>query len=237
MPLKAVGFDYFGTLVDAKANINDCFSSMFRHLETCGIKLDYDDFLDSYQTSVRRYRKIRNQELREVNNCVWLSDTLKNMGYEKEKSDPVIVSTVKIYFNAWNLSIFPDVPNVLERISQKYKTALVSNFTDTSFLNKSLQDFGIKKYLDIVITSDLIGWRKPHHKIFEFFLDYMMVQPEEAVFIGDNLEADVKGSKEAGIIAVLLKRKDSLDKDDQIKPDYTISSLTELETLLENKIS
>jgi putative hydrolase of the HAD superfamily len=237
MPLKVVGFDYFGTLVDAKANINDCFYSMFKHLETCGISLDYNDFLDSYQTSVRRYRKIRNQELREVNNCIWLRDTLKNMGYQKEKSDPVIVSTVKTYFNAWNLTIFPDVSNVLERISQKYKTALVSNFTDTSFLKKTLYDFGIKKYLDTVITSDQIGWRKPHQKIFEFFLNHMMVQPEEAVFIGDNLEADVKGSKEAGIISVLLKRKDTLHKNNHIKPDYTISSLTELEALLENKFS
>jgi putative hydrolase of the HAD superfamily len=237
MPLKVIGFDYFGTLVDAKANINDCFQSMFKHLETCGISLDYNDFLDSYQTSVRRYRKIRNQELREVNNCIWLSDTLKNMGYQKEKSDQVIVATVKTYFNAWNLTIFPDVQKALERISQKYKTALVSNFTDTSFLKKTLYDFGIKKYLDTVITSDQIGWRKPHHKIFEFFLNHMMVQPEEAVFIGDNLEADVKGSKEAGIISVLLKRNDTLYKNSHIKPDYTISSLTEFEALLENKIS
>ena len=82
MNIKAVGFDLFGTLVEAKADVNDCISSMCLHLEGSGFSFEKEDFLESYRTTVRGYREIRNEGHREVNNCVWLCDTLNKMGYD-----------------------------------------------------------------------------------------------------------------------------------------------------------
>jgi hypothetical protein len=36
MPIKAIGFDFFGTLVEAEAKVNDCISSMCNHLHNLG---------------------------------------------------------------------------------------------------------------------------------------------------------------------------------------------------------
>ena len=72
IPVKAVGFDFFGTLVEAEADVNECISSMCSHLDDCGFCFDDGDFLESYRATVRGYRTIRNEDLREVNNRIWL---------------------------------------------------------------------------------------------------------------------------------------------------------------------
>ena len=233
MSVTAVGFDFFGTLVDAKADVNDCISSMCSHLHRCGFGFNDNDFLESYRATVRGYRTKRNEGLREVNNRIWLHDTLKRMGYDVKATDPVLFSTVERYFGMWQLSVFPDVYEVLERIRQEYRIGLVSNFTDSGFLLRSLRKFGIDDYFETIVVSDTIGWRKPHPRIFQNFLDSMNIEAKEAVYVGDNPEADIKGAQNTGITAVLINRQgDEGRKQGDIIPDYTISSLMELEELL-----
>lgn len=238
MSVEAVGFDFFGTLVDAKADVNDCISSMSSHLHSCGFGFNNNDFLESYRATVQEYRTKRNDGLREVNNRTWVHDTLKKMGYDIKETDPVLFSTVERYFDIWQLSIFPEVYEALERISQGYRIGLVSNFTDSGFLLRSLKQFGIENYFETIVVSDTIGWRKPHPRIFQNFLDSMNVEAEEAVYVGDNPEADIKGAQNAGIIAVLISRQgDEGRKLSSIFPDYTINSLIELEELLSTVIN
>jgi putative hydrolase of the HAD superfamily len=234
MPVKAVGFDFFGTLVDAKADVNECISSMCRNLNIHGFSFDDDDFLESYRATVRGYREIRYEDHREVNNCVWLCDTLSGMGYNVEATDPAIVSTVERYFAMWQLSMYPEVPQALETISQRYVTGLVSNFTDSGFLYRTLRKFGLEGYFNSVVVSDAVGWRKPHPMIFEHFLDSLHVEAEATVYVGDDPEADVRGAMDAGLTAVLIRRLGDEGKkpDGDTVPDYTVNSLLELEELL-----
>jgi len=238
MPVTAVGFDFLGTLVDAKADVNECISSMCSHLHSCGFGFNDNDFLESYRATVRKYRTKRNEDLREVNNHIWLHDTLKKMGFDVKATDHVLFSTVEIYFSMWQLSVFPDVYKALETISQGYRIGLVSNFTDSGFLQSSLRKFGIDDYLETIVVSDTIGWRKPHPKIFQSFLDSMNVEAKDAVYVGDNPEADIKGAQNAGITAVLISRQGGEGrKPRDIIPDYTINSLMELEELLSTLIN
>jgi HAD superfamily hydrolase (TIGR01509 family) len=233
MVVKAVGFDFFGTLVEAKAEVNDCLSSMCRSLECHGLRLSKVDFLKSYRTTVRGYREMRNKGFREVNNCVWLCDTLDRLGFNVEVTDPVIVSTVKQYFDVWETSIYPDVHETLERISSEYKTSLVSNFTDSSFLYRTLKKFDLETYFDSIVVSETVGWRKPHPRIFMRFLDSLHVEPEETVYIGDDLHADIRGARDMNIIAVLILRNgDKEIEKGGPQPDYMVNSLLELEKIL-----
>jgi putative hydrolase of the HAD superfamily len=131
--------------------------------------------------------------------------------------------------------LYPDVFEALDRISQVFQTGLISNFTNSAFLQRSLRKFGIISFLDYIIISDTIGWRKPHPKIFETFLDSLNVKADETVYVGDDLEADIKGAKDSGILAVFINRKkvkmEELEGD--YKPDIIVNSLMELEKILE----
>ncbi|MBM3292496.1 HAD family hydrolase [Candidatus Bathyarchaeota archaeon] len=233
MTIKAIGFDYFGTLVEAKAEGSICIDSMCDCLKSQGYNFSKTDFITHYQTATKLHRTTRNIELREISNSIWISDTLNMMGYNTKPDDTQILSVVESYFNPWKLELIKDADKLLELLSKKYTLTLISNFTDSNFLNKTLSLLNINKYFKHVIVSDAFGWRKPHPNIFKQFLKLTAATPDEAIFVGDDLLADIKGAKELGIKTVHFSPQDFNKKNDgAIISDYTIHSLIELPQLL-----
>lgn len=231
--VKAIGFDYFGTLVEAEAEVTDCIISMCSHLHELGYSFPDEAFLNTYRNVVRQKRSTRYEEYRELNNSVWVSDTLNSMGFDTDSDHPEILSTVEKYFAEWRLTLYPDVIPVIKRLRGDLKIGLVSNFTDSNFLNKTLRNFDIEDFFDSVTISDNCGWRKPHPNIFQEFLKSLDARFCETVFVGDDPVSDVKGANHMGITTVLIKRtgKDPENKQ-EIAPDFIVNSLTELQKLL-----
>jgi HAD superfamily hydrolase (TIGR01549 family) len=197
-----------------------------------------DDFKDNYKVVVTKYRERRYNAHREVNNRLWVMDTLNRMGIEPETYSSHVDSAVEKYFSTWRLSFVPHAPSVLKRLSESFKISLISNFTSGTFLRRSLKDLGIEENFENIIVSDEVGWRKPHPNIFRRFLKLSKVKATEAVFIGDELETDIKGAKEVGIKAVLLARNQYSSNDMERKdvfPDHTVKSLIEFERLILTK--
>ena len=54
---------------------------------------------------------------------------------------------------------------------------------------------------------------------------------DETVFVGDTLDADIEGAKGAGMRAIYIQRR--VEKTENVKPDVTIMSLSELSRTLE----
>jgi len=71
---------------------------------------------------------------------------------------------------------------------------------------------------------------KPSREFFHLACEDMGVSPNECIMIGDDIEGDIKGAKDAGIKAVLVKTGKFSPKDLQrgIKPDAIIESIAEL---------
>ncbi|MCK9485515.1 MAG: HAD family hydrolase [Dehalococcoidia bacterium] len=68
-----------------------------------------------------------------------------------------------------------------------------------------LADYQLDTYFDALICSDRVGYRKPHPRIFEVALEAFGIAPEQAVHVGDNLEADVHGARQVGILPVWMR--------------------------------
>jgi len=67
---------------------------------------------------------------------------------------------------------------------------------------------GLDLYIEAVLTSARIGYRKPHPRIFEAALALIPgIAPGEVLFVGDSATADVEGPRAAGMRAVLLRRE------------------------------
>lgn len=240
MTIKAVGFDFFGTLVDAEADWEDCVRSMCGQLRDCGYELSDDDFISCYLEVAAEHRKKRRKALIEVSNYVWVADALRRMNFEAEPSSPYVVSAVERYFSTWRLTVALDAHDVLGRLHGRFKIALVSNFTDSAYLRRCLEGLGIEGFFDSVIVSETVGWRKPHPEIFETFLELTGTMADEAVFIGDDPISDIKGAKNLGIKTVLLAKLGHVGSDEgetEVMPDHVVSSLTEFgEMLLADRI-
>jgi putative hydrolase of the HAD superfamily len=101
------------------------------------------------------------------------------------------------------------------------RVGLVSNAFDPGWLlREDLARMGIAERLDVAVFSSEIGKRKPHPAIFEAALGSLAVEPKHALFVGDRLYEDVRGSKELGMRAVqaLWFRADEDERG--LEPDF-----------------
>jgi len=79
-----------------------------------------------------------------------------------------------------------------------------------------------------------VGVIKPHRAIFERGLAMLGVRPDEAVFVGDSLEADVRGAQGVGMYAVWIARDDEVRRSESdVVPDAMIETLHELPAVLD----
>ncbi len=86
------------------------------------------------------------------------------------------------------------------------------------------------------IRPVIIG--KPEHILFDLALDKMGVTPEEAAMLGDRLETDILGGRQAGLMTILVEtgvdsRRTAAMKG--IHPDLTVKSLRDLIALWEEQ--
>ena len=60
--------------------------------------------------------------------------------------------------------------------------------------------------IELVISSE-VGYRKPHGDFYRAACDSLALPPERVLFIGDDLENDVRGPRRIGASAWWLDRR------------------------------
>ncbi|MFZ4826748.1 MAG: HAD family hydrolase [Phototrophicaceae bacterium] len=129
---------------------------------------------------------------------------------------------------------FEDVPPVLDLFVQHgIQLGIVTNaFQTASMRLRELETQSLLHYFpDCVITAADIGRLKPHPSIFQAALSALNAQPDETVFVGDNLVADVLGSQRMGMKGVWRKvahHQYAQATQDSIMPDATITDFSQL---------
>lgn len=206
-PIRAVMFDFIGTLVNVKGyNLETSKMKLYKFIVDAGFKVSREDFLEAYSQTHEKYRVIRYQRLVEVTNAIWISEALNLLGFKTSPEDARIKIAVNIFFEDY-LSSFrlrKCARKTLEMLVGNYKLGLVSNFTYAPVIYAGLRRVGISNFFDVILVSDAFGWRKPHAKIFEEALKRLGVSAEEALYVGDSPEEDIKGAKQLGIKTVFV---------------------------------
>lgn len=104
----------------------------------------------------------------------------------------------------------------------------------------SLEILEMGKYVSGVITPIEVGFEKPNPRFFLEGAKKFGFSVKKMVYIGDDPNKDVSGAKKAGIKAILYipPKKYRVSKswrnyDFKVKPDATITNLTELLSIIE----
>ncbi len=111
---------------------------------------------------------------------------------------------------------------------------IISNtFVHATSLDRHLEKFGLLEYFPMRIYSYQMPWRKPDKRIFIKGAKKINCQPAEIVYVGDRIDADVKGSTKAGMFPVLKK---AYTNENKTPPRGTavIENISELETVLDS---
>ena len=116
-----------------------------------------------------------------------------------------------IYTTAGTILI-PGAIEILESLKDKYILSILSNgFKEVQYMK--LNNSGLLNYFQHVIVSEEIGELKPNKQIFDASLRLSNCEAKSALMIGDNLEADIKGSLAAGWQAIYFNRFSSINFD------------------------
>jgi putative hydrolase of the HAD superfamily len=233
-PVKAVIFDFIGTLTSIKGyNLEDSKRKLCEAIIEAGFDVGDDCFLEAYSQAHEKYRAIRYGELVEVTNAIWISEALNNLGFKTMPEDTRIKTAVNVFFedyiNATELR--PCARKTLEKVSTNHKLGLISNYTYAPVIHAGLRKLGISKFFNAILISEEVGWRKPHRRIFEAALERLKVTAEEAVYIGDHPLEDIKGAKDMGMKTVFVPSQfnahENLVESGQ-KPDLIVKDICEL---------
>jgi putative hydrolase of the HAD superfamily len=243
--LKAIIFDMDDTLVDWSQRSQDWREYERQHLQ---LVFNYvakevhpitllDEFCDA---ALRLYRDAwldSERGLRAPHRGKVMSRALESIGV------PANLINIEACLRAYDwqpvggVVPYPDAAEILPvLVKHGVKIGLVTNTDLPMWMrDRELEAFGLLgHFADCRISAADAGYLKPHPAIFEAALKCLDVRVDEAVFIGDNPEADIAGAQSIGMRAVLRvgKRVPPM-LSGLIVPDGAINSLHDLLPLLD----
>ncbi|MCX8153096.1 MAG: HAD family hydrolase [Candidatus Bathyarchaeota archaeon] len=237
MPTKAILFDMFDTLMLIEhdhAFYEPSLKRMHKFLVESGVKVSFSEFKGAYLKARDALYAEADAKLEEPHFNVRISNALRHLGFNFDVNSDVVAGATNAFCEGFMeyVRIDEHTTGVLQKLYGKYKLGIVSNFAIPECVTKLLALHGLSKFFDVVIVSGAVNKRKPSPEIFLKALEQLGVNAAEAVFVGDTVDADVKGAKSVGMKTIFIERRVQKEAA-QACPDQTIKRLSELTTALE----
>jgi FMN phosphatase YigB (HAD superfamily) len=100
-----------------------------------------------------------------------------------------------------------------------------------------MDERGLGEHLEFTVSSCDFGWRKPHASIYQEALRLAGSTADQAVFVGDRLDADVQGPAAIGMRTVLtLQYRQEDPSKAPVKPDAVIDHLSDLPGVIDSML-
>ena len=229
-------FDLDHTLWDFEANARATLVQLYEELDLKQLGIDdferfYRQYLEHNEKLWDRYRKgfIKQEELRMKRMRLALLD----FGVVNE----AVAATMNVRFLELlptRTILFPYTTELLDYLRQKgYMLHLITNGFEKTQQSK-LQHSGLAPYFSAVITSEASGSLKPKPEIFSFALQQAKATQAQSIMIGDTLEVDIEGAKNAGLDQIHVNHltKERIALPDGSYPTHTVFSLQEIMKIL-----
>lgn len=242
VPLRAVVFDLFDTLVDL--SIEDLprvevggriFPSTLAALHGLVARvqpIELEDFAEALFAVDRELRQARADQGRELPTL----ERFQGLAARLELADPDLPARLTERHMALirgQVTCPEHHPALLEALHGRVRTAVCSNFSHTPTALRVLEEATLDAHLDAVLVSETVGFRKPRREIFDATLAALDVAPEETLHVGDSLRADVAGASALGLRTAWITRRvadpaKALAAHEGRPPDLVVADLAEL---------
>lgn len=199
--IRHIFFDLDHTLWDFDKNSGLAFTSIFKKHR---ISVELESFLEVYTPINENYWKLYRED----------KVTKEDLRYGrlKEAFDGLKINVTDAQIEKLSIDYIDHLPNhnhllegtleILDYLHPLYDLHIITNgFKEVQ--RKKMENSGILKYFKTITTSEDVGVKKPHRRIFETALERASAQVSQSIMIGDNLEADILGAKGFGMEAIL----------------------------------
>ena len=132
----------------------------------------------------------------------------------------------------------PGATKTLKSLDDHINIGLISNtgIDSSSVLKQLLEHYNMQHYFKSLIFSDIIGYLKPHPAVFRKSLQQLGALAENAIMVGDTINADILGGHLMGLRTVLFRKNGfhsvepfpEIEDGQILAPDYIITDLDEI---------
>ena len=243
--LRAVIFDMDDTLVDWSGRSEDWHEYERRNLERVFKYITHDihplrapeAFYDAVRSLSRQSWLAAERGLRAPSLGTIIRQALEQVGVPSKLIDVEACLRAHDWQPVAGVKAFPDVAEVFPiLVTHGVKIGLITNASMPMWMrDRELDAFGLlAHFADCRLSSADMGYLKPHPAIFEAALNCLGVTVQEAVFVGDNPEADIAGAQSIGMKGVLRVGQHAPPLiSGLIVPDGAINTLHELLPILD----
>ncbi|PEP10182.1 2-haloalkanoic acid dehalogenase [Bacillus wiedmannii] len=215
---KAMLFDLDDTLLDRNKAVDNLFLLV---LEKC-----YEDVSDTVKNNMlQKFKEYDKREYGISNKTIVLESLFDEFA-------PIYRLPHNYIQDFWNenfptcFSIDQNTIHFLNHIKSHFKIGIITNGS-THRQKAKIINTNLNNYFDTIIISEEVGLSKPDKRIFELALNKLNVQPEDVLFIGDDLEKDIAGPQNANINGVWFNPQ-KIKNTTQIQPYAEINTLDSL---------
>lgn len=231
-PIRHILFDLGGTLMHSRGDWLPVFEradqALVNKLFEYEINLNAKDF----RARLHQYYDQREKDLQETTYHFVLRELLKELGYA-DVAESILRSALDAMYSVTqtNWVLENETLAVIQNLKlNNYHLGIFSNAGDDQDVQELVENFHIRQYFDFVLTSAGCYYRKPHPRAFEIALAQWSISPEDAVMIGDSLEADIQGAKNLGLKTIWITRRAQINADEmhRFQPDFDLSDLNQI---------
>jgi putative hydrolase of the HAD superfamily len=97
---------------------------------------------------------------------------------------------------------FDDTEYTLKALRRRGKRLGIITNGQSKRQRAKIEALGVGSLFDVILVSEEVGFRKPDPNIFKRAVDECDSLPGEAMYVGDNPQADIEGARNAGLTAV-----------------------------------
>jgi putative hydrolase of the HAD superfamily len=245
--LKAILFDLDHTLIDwDHADPSEDFhlprlAAILEYLRNEGHKLNgctVEMLLDVFTTGLKTAWEDGRETHIAPNLLDVVQQALVSVGVPEDDVDIAAVMDVYDWQPRPGERAYPDALEVLPQLEAAGLTlGIITNASQPMiYRDRELRAFKLLDWFpQCRISAADVGYIKPHRAIFDHALEMLALEPHEALYVGDNLEADIRGAQGVGMRGVWRERVNEINAITarEVTPDGTITTLHDLLDLLD----
>ena len=232
--IRAVLFDLSGTLLDERYAHHGIVHLAAALHERFGVDptMTRNGFGETFRAVSHEYASQRFYLMRDVI-CEALRRLLKSCGHTATHNELIVLEQLLWTAAVPTATLADGAIETLKLLRDAgIRTAIVS-YADTTVFEALLKQTGLAGSSDAEVCSEVARSCKPHAEIFHRALRTIGVEPSDAMFVGDSVDADIVGGNRIGMRTTLLSPGeftlgDGSNDDPETKPDHHIDRLLDI---------
>lgn len=242
MAIETVFFDLGNTLLYNREvhreKIRRACAEMANEFRALGYTISPEELAARHFENLTAYYDFRELDYIELSADMVLRKSLREMGLAEIPEQDIIRLLHRFYsVTQQNWFLTPGVPETLSALKASgRKIGLITNASYEADVRFLLKRHHLENWLDPVIISARVGFRKPRREIFAHALELAGGTKETSVMVGDSLLSDMYGAGKFGMGTIWFKKHLPQNGQDLsiFTPDRSTLSMEEIPLILEN---